>query len=475
MKPLSCLLLAVLALGISLPVQSQKWDLKDYQKFSKSHAYRGFHPDQERDMDKVSLLVISPPENQRMRDFGIGLLQNIDTLDSLNELIIHVNDYGKNTALDFRLDELEVPLQKASGITTVHLYWREGQSLPAWIYQNPNIKNLSLVYINQPELSQPFMLPKELSQMKHLESLFIEGYWRNKTAIDQFPKDLKGMKSLSELMVVSCKFKDFGADLDRLGQLPNLKRLSLLDCGIEELPPSIGKLDQLEFLNLANVKGTFYNSLTALPQEMKNLKSLHQVVLSEGYFVYGRVVQPAQKEERAAVETELRQVLPADCLLTLHYTCFPAGAKVLMASGEEVKIEKVKVRDLVMAADGAGQELVASEVIRVDCHEEGNYALLEWQLEVFPAQATSKGSLGNQLITLRATPNHPMLRANGETALMEAFESGDEVLWYNADNGQVEQVQIVAIRSIDQPVDRVYNLQTSHGNYFVQGINVAVK
>ncbi|KAL5845650.1 hypothetical protein ACOSQ3_009174 [Xanthoceras sorbifolium] len=118
-------------------------------------------------------------------------------------------------------------------------------SLPSNICK---LKSLEYLYLSG--CSKLESLPDDLGSLGALKELEVEG-----TAIREVPLSVAYLGNLGRLSFEGCKGQDsLGLLLPPnllLGNLPNLTNLTLSDCGITELPDSLGQLSSLKLLFLA--------------------------------------------------------------------------------------------------------------------------------------------------------------------------------------------------------------------------------
>lgn len=190
---------------------------------------------------------------------------------------------------------------KADSINVFRLYISssDGGEIPAEIGRFMNLKGLEIY------CDIPIQLPQELWQLKNLDNLIIQCYDSGMVISDaigdlsnlkrleirgpitQVPTSLGRLTNLEELYLYSGKFSlvpdEIGnlpclktlvirsAEVTKLprsiGKLTNLKKLQI-ESGINQLPPEIGLLTQLEELELWNT------NLETLPPEIGQLKQL---------------------------------------------------------------------------------------------------------------------------------------------------------------------------------------------------------
>ncbi|KAL9411632.1 hypothetical protein AB3S75_045269 [Citrus x aurantiifolia] len=108
-------------------------------------------------------------------------------------------------------------------------------------------------------------LPEEIGNLESLEVMLA-----NETAISQVPPSIACLNRVESLSFDRCKGRPppMSLKLPILFQLQNLEYLSLVDCGITELPESLGRSPSLNYLNLAE------NDFEKIPSCIKQLSKL---------------------------------------------------------------------------------------------------------------------------------------------------------------------------------------------------------
>ncbi|KAH9648921.1 ADP-ribosyl cyclase/cyclic ADP-ribose hydrolase [Citrus sinensis] len=108
-------------------------------------------------------------------------------------------------------------------------------------------------------------LPEEIGKLNSLKIM-----WAKETAISQVPPSIAWLNEVRSLHFQRCKghLLPMGLKLPIFFQLQNLVVLRLVDCGITELPESLGQSPSLKYLNLAE------NNFEKIPSSIKHLSKL---------------------------------------------------------------------------------------------------------------------------------------------------------------------------------------------------------
>lgn len=95
------------------------------------------------------------------------------------------------------------------------------------------------------------------------------------------PAEIVEVKEIKEIIIEFCPNLDLAATFLRLGDMPNLQKLWLKNCGIREIPAEIWGLYRLWSLSFSNVALLDANEFAALPPEIGLLENLRELNLCE--------------------------------------------------------------------------------------------------------------------------------------------------------------------------------------------------
>ena len=153
----------------------------------------------------------------------------------------------------------------------------------------PNLKKLYLTYSNLEDI------PNEILNLKNLEELDINGI-----QLKQIPNVIFKLKDLKSLSIGSNSPKDL-ENIKRLppeiGQLENLRSLSIFGMPLDSLPEEIGNLMNLESIWIS---GTGEAGAMKLPRSFGNLKKLK------------RICMPSCKKSEFPKELEIEKITDRD-------------------------------------------------------------------------------------------------------------------------------------------------------------------
>lgn len=288
-------------------------------------------------------------------------------------------------------------------------------------------------------------IPPFVYDCKHLKSLHISyftGDWDNEK-----------MNCLSQLETFSAGVNtSLAADklLKQLGQLPNLKVLSLGESHEWHKLKNLHLLRNLTRLSLhpvVNNKDMFTTNIK-IPKDVFGLKHLVYFTNSYGgnYFY--------------ASYRKMLKKLP-NCLYTpFALGCLEAGTNILLAKDTAVKIEDIKVGDIVLAYDHNTNTIDTSLVTKTFIHRNNNMSCLELYVQT-----------KDSLIKIGTTGNHPFFIGGNETINAGGIKLTDKLMFTDASR-HISRPAVQKIVRLKQNYHTVYNIETTKHNYFANGILV---
>nr|QXN65407.1 NLR-type disease resistance protein [Oryza brachyantha]QXN65408.1 NLR-type disease resistance protein [Oryza brachyantha] len=120
------------------------------------------------------------------------------------------------------------------------------------------LKHLEILYVGSTQISE---LPQEIEELKHLRVLDVRA-----TKISALPRQIEELQE--RLQTLDAAYTSITELPPQIGKLQNLKTLSLRNTQVRELPKEIGELKNLQTLNLRNTQ------VRELPPEIGELKHL---------------------------------------------------------------------------------------------------------------------------------------------------------------------------------------------------------
>ncbi|KAK4792137.1 hypothetical protein SAY86_022572 [Trapa natans] len=198
---------------------------------------------------------------------GIGSLENPDDRAAASpSSAVEIAGSDDDSVIDVSRKCLEFPLLRRSNSSArdLYLYKNEFNLLPSWAGQLRGLRTLKF-FANEVNL-----FPAEFSDLVSLERLQVKipppGLER--IALHKL-KDLKELE-LSKVLRRPCVFPL----MSEIAQLKCLTKLSVCHFSIRCLPPEIGCLNKLEYLDLS------FNKMKSLPNEITSLSSLISLKVS---------------------------------------------------------------------------------------------------------------------------------------------------------------------------------------------------
>ncbi|WP_431214280.1 Hint domain-containing protein [Puia sp. P3] len=152
--------------------------------------------------------------------------------------------------------------------------------------------------------------------------------------------------------------------------------------------------------------------------------------------------------------------------------CFPGDMKVEMAGGGSKPVSEIKSGDKVIAVDPSTHLATTVTVKDLTVHAAKNYVITNLLL-----LSASGSGRDLTLVTksLQATPNHPMVTAEGERKAGDLKE-GDRVLCRDEKSGICQEFTVWSKREAAGGAQPVYNIVAGAGNTFIMnGVMVLQK
>lgn len=151
--------------------------------------------------------------------------------------------------------------------------------------------------------------------------------------------------------------------------------------------------------------------------------------------------------------------------------CFPAEAQINLADGSKKAIADIKAGDMIMAYDFDLNKPVATEVIETMEHS-GDFTLNALILEQNAPYASYNEFVGSSSLMLELTSKHKIASTSGPQTFHDIDKSD---LMFGIDGDETHYLHLATGKESQRMVNKVYNLKTSQGNYFVNGVLVMVK
>lgn len=185
---------------------------------------------------------------------------------------------------DSTYKDLETAIQFPDSVYILDLSNQGLKRFPNELFIFPNLISLNLAE-NEIEF-----IPDSIDRLQTLEELRLGWFWGG-NQISELPPSIGNLKNLKKLSLSNNKLKLIP---NEIGKLNNLRELFIDFNELVVLPDQIGNLRKLERLGLAG------NKLARLPSSLKNLKALKSLNLSQNNF-------------SSAERTKVIKMLPKHC------------------------------------------------------------------------------------------------------------------------------------------------------------------
>ena len=155
--------------------------------------------------------------------------------------------------------------------------------------------------------------------------------------------------------------------------------------------------------------------------------------------------------------------------------CFPGNMLVTMSNGSVKAISSIQPGDLIVTINPLTKQSENVSVQSLSIHEAKNYAITHLQL--MRATANRLADKTEVLLSTReinATPNHPVLTANGEKKAGEIKE-GDELLCYNPVANAYLPYTVWQTEEYPAGIQKVYNINTDSKTLMLNGVMMLQK
>lgn len=97
------------------------------------------------------------------------------------------------------------------------------------------------------------------------------------------PPEITSIKEIKSIQVEFCTNLNLAETFLMFGDVPNLLKLQMKSCAIQQVPPEIWALYKLRVLNLGNEGYGSNNEFTTFPPEIENLEYLQELNLHDNY------------------------------------------------------------------------------------------------------------------------------------------------------------------------------------------------
>lgn len=374
--------------------------------------------------------------------------QEVRLLDSLPECInlhsIHITccaDGKSQLVSDAVLFKKLEALKNLPRLDEVTLPFTD--TLPPVIFELSQLRILSVsAYGN---------FPDDWSRLKTLELLELIGYSdcdaSTKTKI-RIPHGITSLPALRELKFHNVCLQNAEKDLPALATMSTLRSLDFWNTSMTAFPEALTPLKQLRCLSICGDDESSCNDkFNKLPASLAQMTNLRMLTLPE----------ELSYESTAGLLSSWRKKLP-DCEITAYTTCFTADVKVTMADRSEKSIATLQAGDRILCYNLSSKKIDTTTVRATHVH-------------LHPSQPIEQ-FVSADGAAMNITPNHPVMNADGNFSPAQQFRSRSIVYRLSADGSALEQTTLETAAHSDLLLSHVYNLSTTKGTYFANGILV---
>ncbi len=403
--------------------------------------------------------------------FAIGFKQfpvQMSQLINLEELNLGtgLGDFGHEVPTwQFAARDLPV-IYKLTNLKMLSLGFNDIRSIPRGI---ESLRKLKAFYCNYSKLES---LPEEFGQLTNLEILSLSG---NKlsglpasigdlTKLQKLdlsdnpliflPPSFAKLKNLKELTLSECPRLNLDLEAVKLKRLDSLQTLSLRESKMNHVPEDLFLLPHITELDLSG------NNISAIPEIGPHSKKELIVYL---------VNTPLAKD---SVEQNRIRKAYSDISFWYEYQCFPAGTFIALAGGTQKEIEKIKEGDRVMGYSTEERRTLFVTVEKARVFDEHPNRLIEIGFDETQPVASLKGWAEAIVFSIKLSPFHPVYSKEKGWIRASQLAPGYTVLYCPAGANEVREIKVKTVDQVRESVPVVYNIKTSSGNYFANGVLV---
>jgi hypothetical protein len=208
----------------------------------------------------------------------------------------------------------------------------------------------------------------------------------------------------------------------------------------------------------------YFEDIHAIDKEEKNFVLKLSYVLSKefGFQQYKAANQGKNLKEESATYS--------------NNICFPGTQEVAMANGSRKELKEIRPGDQVISIDPLTHTARTVTVQELVAHEAENYAITSLLVVAAQERLTAGGTevrLSSKV--LQATPNHPMMTANGKKPIGE-ISMGEQVVCEDETTHAYQTFTVFNKTEAAGGVQKVYNIVADGGSTFMMnGVMVLQK
>jgi hypothetical protein len=208
----------------------------------------------------------------------------------------------------------------------------------------------------------------------------------------------------------------------------------------------------------------YFEDIHAIDKQEQNFVLKLSYVLSKefGFQLYKSVNQGKNLKAEAATYS--------------NNICFPGTQLVTMANGATKALKDIRPGDQVVSIDPVSRQANTVSVKALVAHEAENYAITSLLVVAAQEQATATGTeVRISSRVLQATPNHPMMTANGKKPIGEIRE-GEQIICQDEHILSYQTFTVFHKTEAAGGVQPVYNILADGGSTFMMnGVMVLQK
>jgi hypothetical protein len=155
--------------------------------------------------------------------------------------------------------------------------------------------------------------------------------------------------------------------------------------------------------------------------------------------------------------------------------CFPGDMQVMMADGRQKNLSEIKAGDEIITPDPVTHKTTIVTVQHLAEHEAKNYAITHLILVHAQEQVHSdRTDISLSYREINATPNHPVLTADGEKKAGDIRE-GDELICFNKQEKKYIPYKVWFVNETTPGKQKVYNIVTDSKTLLLNGVMMLQK
>lgn len=184
--------------------------------------------------------------------------------DNLDTAIKYFDKVHHLSLRNYDIKTLPIEITKLSKVEDIGFYWCKNFNWSDVFTKVSKINTLKGIEISECCVKK---LPKEIGKLKQITRFFCG----RDTCLTNIPKEISNLEALTDLSF----WGDFQVFPRQILGIKNLSNLNLSFCNLNELPEDIDKLENLDTLEL------YANNLKTFPKNIVNMKNLRLIYFDE--------------------------------------------------------------------------------------------------------------------------------------------------------------------------------------------------